>query len=140
MRRISKPFRLVLGRRTCRLSLVLAAVLVAGCATAPLPNPKTQDGSLLVVGFKQEFETAVLVQSDYSIGRLVVDGTRIEVPARSVVYIGDFTVRYKQTLVPHGYQVVDTSGGKSDQGKARALDFLKKRYGSSPWATYTYAR
>ncbi len=50
----------------------LLGVFASGCATSPIPDPKTKDGSLLIVGFRIEMESALNTQKYCGQGPLFV--------------------------------------------------------------------
>lgn len=73
----------------------------------------------------------------------VTNDTTVRVPPRSIAYVGDLTVRYKQRVVPpplmFRYDVAEAGGERSEKGKMQALEVFRKRYGDSPWSGYTAA-
>lgn len=70
-----------------------------------------------------------------------VTATTVRVPPRSIVYLGEFSGRYRQRTVPpplmFRYDVVDTSGQRNDKRKAQAIEAFKRKYGDSPWSAYS---
>lgn len=208
------PVLRLMFRATRPILVALPVLYSLGCATTPLPAPENDSSSLVIVGLRIEFQSAMPLaprQTDYAVGALVLSRidkagtsgpvtqtdtlanypngqlylfanvapgtyqvdhfmkplpglvsenhpdynlkftfpssgttpTAVRVPPRSIVYLGEFSGRYRQRTVPppllFRYDVFDTSGQRTASGKSQAIEVFTKRQAGSPWATYPVA-